>query len=70
MFVLRFVDDIHPLADQGRSFVGSRAGTQAVADAERNVRMAAMIHFNWGSTFQIQLAYKLPVNSVKALAVV
>jgi hypothetical protein len=37
----------------------NRAGTQAVATM-------ATIQFNSGKTFQIQLAYKFSVNSVKA----
>jgi hypothetical protein len=40
--------------------VGNRAGTQAVA-------LMAMIQFNLGKTFQIQLALKFSVDSVKAI---
>ncbi len=40
--------------------VGNRAGTQAVA-------LMAMIQFNLGKTFQIQLALETSVNSVKRM---
>jgi len=41
--------------------VGNRAGTESVA------LMPMMIQFNWVKTFQIQLALKFSVNSVKAI---
>jgi hypothetical protein len=44
---------------QGLVGVGNRAGAEAVA-------LMAMIQFNLGKTFQIQLAVKISVNSVKA----